>query len=369
MSEVSPYDPAARRATPLALKLQQELIGATLPLDVYMQRCLFDPTDGYYATHPGIGADFTTAPEISQVFGELIGLWTVAVWQIMGQPSAIRLVEIGPGRGTMMRDMLRAARVLPGFLASVQVDLVETSPVLTKLQATTLTNMAVPKSWHTAITPASIPTVVVANELFDCVPVIQAVSHAGGWHERHVTIENGQLEFTIVPATSELLDHLDAHDNSPDGTVVQIHSFDPVAAAIATCADAAPLACLIMDYGHHGHPAGDTLQAVRRHVYEHPLTSPGEADLTTHVPFGALTDAFSRAGSQTSLTLSGPVTQAEFLGRLGIVERTARLMSANPALAGALEAATARLISPNAMGTRFKVLGVHTSGIAPLPGF
>ena len=366
MTDPRSYDPEARRDTPLARSLIEQIGDGTMPLDTYMHHCLYHPEHGYYTTHAGIGVDFVTAPEISQVFGELLGLWSVTVWQAMGSPAVVQLVEYGPGRGTMMRDALRAARLVPAFLGAVRVSLDETSSTFEAIQRATLADSPVEIAWRPNLLgsePCS--TIVLANEFYDCIPVAQSVATGGDWTERHVAVEGGRLVYRLVPAGAARAAVLGALRPVEEDTVVEHHGLGNVGWLPGELAKRAPFALLAIDYGHEGQPTGDTLQAVRRHAYEHPLTSPGEADLTSLVPFGALAEGFARAG----LTVDGPTTQAEFLGRLGIVERASRLMNANPARAGEIEAGVARLIASQAMGTRFKVLGVRSAGLAPLPGF
>ena len=364
------YSPEARRDTPLALKLKAS-IARDGPMTVaeYMGRCLWDDEAGYYATRSVIGSagDFITAAEINQVFGELIGLWSAVVWQqVLGSPAAVQLVEYGPGRGTMMRDLLRAARVVPGFLNAASVHLLEMSPVLAETQHRTLFDCGVPVSWGQNLAGFATPAIIIANEFLDAWPVEQWIKTETGWRWRGVGMDAaGRLCFTTVPGT-RTRDEL--HAKAPDaplGSVVESQRPERLAEAFKALSHSGPIAALLIDYGHVAPVSGDTLQAVRGHVYESPLTSPGEADLSAQISFFELATALHSAG----LTIDGPVTQSEFLGALGIIERASRLMSANPQRAGEIEAGVARLIAPNGMGTRFKVLGVRSSGLPPLPGF
>jgi NADH dehydrogenase [ubiquinone] 1 alpha subcomplex assembly factor 7 len=363
------YDPDARRDTPLALKLK-ERIRREGPITVaeYMRACLHDPQYGYYTRMPAIGAagDFVTAPEISQVFGELIGLWCAVVWQQMGSPEVVHLVELGPGRGTMMRDALRAARVMPGFLKAVRVHLVESNAALREVQARMLEGRS--PVWHGRLgSIGKAPTIIVANEFLDTCAVDHFEVAADGIRERGVGLdESGRLVFRATgkvidapePAVVRALSKLQPGDivERPDFgflELLNIEDEDP------------PAAALFIDYGHTVSQLGETLQAVRDHQAEHPLTSPGEADLSVQVDF----DLFGAAAQSGGFAIDGPVTQAEFLGSLGIVERASRLMAANPARAGEIEAGVARLIAPNAMGSRFKAIGLRSAGLPPLPGF
>jgi NADH dehydrogenase [ubiquinone] 1 alpha subcomplex assembly factor 7 len=343
------YDPEARRDTPLARKLKERIRrDGAITVAQYMQACLQDPEHGYYVKQPAIGGagDFITAPEISQVFGELIGLWSAVVWQQMGSPSRVNLVELGPGRGTLMRDALRAGSKMPLFLDALEVHLVESNAFLERRQREALAGITRPVTSHAAMD--SIPpgaAIVIANEFLDTFPVAQRVE--GG--ERRVALDaNDRLVFE--PAEGEFRERQD---------------FARFVDHLASRAMSAPMAALFIDYGHLQSSAGETLQAMRSHAPEHPLCSPGEADLTVHVDFAAIGAALVRCG----LAVDGPTTQAEFLGRLGIVERASRLMSANPRKAGEIELGVARLIAPQGMGSRFKAIGVRSSRLSDLPGF
>lgn len=347
-----------------------------MTLEHYMTLCLSDPRHGYYMTRDPFGprGDFVTAPEISQIFGELIGLWCVVVWQQMGSPATLDLVELGPGRGTLIRDALRAARVMPGFLAAARVTLIETSPVLEAEQRRTLAGSHAPINWLADSAALGSPEhsqralIVVANEILDCEPRDQVVRAADGWRQRTVALDaQGDLVF----ATGDLTDmerlpaaqREDLGSDAPEGTVFEATP-DPWSRPLIAGRETS--AALFLDYGHEATALGDTLQAVRDHRPEHPLTSPGEADLTMQVDFAATRLLFRMSAR---LEVDGPLTQAEFLGSLGIVERASRLMAANPDKAAAIETAVARLMAPNGMGTRFKALGVRSPSLPPLPGF
>lgn len=363
-------DPSTHRDTPLG-RLIKESIQRDGPMTVqaYMARCLWDEPFGYYRRQRVFGAsgDFITAADISQVFGELIGVWTGVVWQtVFGAPGTITLAEYGPGRGTMMRDALRAARVVPGFIEAVHPYLIEASQTLSQLQATTLADFRSRATWGAKLDEFSPPAIIVANEFLDSWPVAQWVKTVDGWRIRGVGLNaSGHLEFTAIDGDCphEAFDAL-----LPDaqvGAVVETQRLDRLADALQSLMQRGPVVMLLIDYGHTAAAAGDTLQAVREHKYESPLASPGEADLTVHVNFYDLASTLHRAG----LALDGPVTQAEFLGAVGIVERASRLMSANPQRAGEIEAGVARLLAPNGMGSRFKVLAARSPDLPPLPGF
>jgi NADH dehydrogenase [ubiquinone] 1 alpha subcomplex assembly factor 7 len=335
--------------------------------------CLGDPEHGYYTTREpfGRGGDFVTAPEVSQVFGELIGLWAVATWMAMGSPPSFVLAELGPGRGTLMADLLRAARVRPGFLAAASAHLVETSPRLRALQRAALPGVAV--TWHDAVaTLPPGPAIVIANEFFDALPVRQFVRTADGWAERMVGLDDrGRLGFGLRAVSEPPASSLPSSERAGvmdlgDAGVLEI---SPAATAI-TAVLAARIAgqggaLLAMDYGYEVPAFGDTLQAVRGHAPADPLSDPGEADLTAHVDFAALARAARDEGAQPRPVIG----QGAFLARLGIAARAARLAAGkDPATVAAIAAGVRRLTADDAMGTLFKVLAVSHSGLA-LPAF
>jgi NADH dehydrogenase [ubiquinone] 1 alpha subcomplex assembly factor 7 len=361
MSDAPPYDPDARRGTPLALAIA-ERIRAHGPMAVsdYMALCLQHPEHGYYRTRAAIGApgDFVTAPEISQIFGELIGLWCAVVWQSMGSPARFDLIELGPGRGTLMADAVRAARRVPGFLDAARVTCIETNATLIGLQRAALNDSGCPVTWREALDAAvsdGAPAIVFGNEFLDCLPAAQAVITASGTRPRRVALDGGgRLVF----------EGEDVPRDTGETATSQAQAFQAWTTQLAQRAGSAPLTALFLDYGHTATAPGDTLQAVRNHAYEHPLTSPGEADLTVHVDF----EAFAAAAGAQGFSVDGPVTQSEFLGSLGIIERASKLMAANPAHANGIEMAVARLIGPGAMGTRFHAIGLRSPALPPLPG-
>jgi NADH dehydrogenase [ubiquinone] 1 alpha subcomplex assembly factor 7 len=367
---VTPYDPDARCDTPLALKLKAG-IARHGPMTVaeYMGHCLWDEEHGYYATQTVIGSkgDFITAAEISQVFGEIIGLWSAIVWQqVLGSPPAVQLVEYGAGRGTMMRDALRAARIVPGFMAATSVHFLEMSPLFAEAQRVSVIDAGVPVTWGQNLAGFPTPAIILANEFLDAWPVEQWIKTETGWHWRGVGMDAaGELCFTIVPGTRTRDDLETQMPAAALGSIVESQRPERLAEAFAALNQSGPIAALLIDYGHVAPVSGDTLQAVRNHAYESPLTSPGEADLSAQISFFELATELHGSG----LAIDGPVTQAEFLGRLGTVERASRLMSANPQRAGEIETGIARLLSPNGMGTRFKVMGVRSPQLPPLPGF
>jgi SAM-dependent MidA family methyltransferase len=356
----------ARTATPLA-RIVAARIAQSGPISVaeYVQACLHDPQHGYYRRQMAIGSagDFVTAPEISQVFGELVGLWCAVVWQQMGSPQNVRLVELGPGRGTLMRDALRAARIVPAFRAALSVELVESNAALEPIQRATLSGEDVPIRWRAKLEGGAGPTIVIANEFLDTMSVSQWVFRNGQWRTRRVGVDaEGELAFIDGEPDAKL--------QLPDG-IAPPHDgdvYESRAAAFAHFAGelaalGAPCAALFIDYGHARPGLGDTLQAVREHRYTDPLHAPGEADLTAQVDFATFAETVRRHG----LACDGPVPQAEFLGRLGIIERASRLMAMNPTKAGQIETAVARLMAPGGMGTRFHAIGVRGQDLLPLP--
>ncbi len=358
--------------TPLEREIRS-LIEADGPMPVarYMALCLGHPRHGYYTTRDPLGAagDFTTAPEMSQIFGELIGLWCAEVWRRMGAPRRVLLVELGPGRGTLMQDMLRAARVLPEFHAALEVHLIETSPKLRERQRIALAEAGVPITWHER--PKSLPDgplLAVANEFVDALPVDQFVKTENGWHERRVGLQpDGKLAFGLDPAQLPALeDKLPPRLRpAPAGAMLEQRDSTPLQ-EIARRIAASGGAGLVVDYGHMQTAFGDTLQAVRKHKQFDPLADPGEADLTAHVDFEALGDAVKGQG----VSLHGPVTQGDFLRRLGIELRAKRLKKSAPAHAGAIGAAVARLTDPTpGMGELFKALAFTNRNLPAPPGF
>jgi SAM-dependent MidA family methyltransferase len=358
-----------RRDTPLAIKLK-ELIRREGPISLarYVEICRHDPQQGYYRTRAAIGSkgDFITAPEISQVFGELVGLWCAVVWQSIGSPKPFYLIELGPGRGTMLADALRAARVVSGFLESALVQLIEVSETMKAIQRAALLSVAAQIVWHDRL--CRVPdgaAIVVANEFLDTLPVVQWEKTVDSWRERGVGLdEQGALRFVALEklATGAAFARW---SNLRVGDIVERQSFGPLLTELERRARRANLAALFIDYGYTQTQLGDTLEAVRNHRHEHPLSSPGEADLTHQVDFENLANEACSIG----LSVDGPIAQAELLGALGIAERASRLIAANPAMANAIEMAVQRLMAPAGMGTRFKALGVRSRELPILPGF
>ena len=360
--------------TPLDAEIRRRIESAgSLSVAQYMELCLTHPEHGYYSTRAPIGAggDFTTAPEISQMFGELVGVWAAAAWRAIGSPENVRLVELGPGRGTMMLDLLRAAKVIPAFRAAIVLHLVEISRALAQLQRQALLGTDVPVSWHATLDDVPDgPAIIVANEFFDALPVHQAVMCADGWHERVIKIdERDQLRFSIDRDPMPLFDELLPREirAARIGEIFEWRT-DKVALELGRRIAKEGGAALVIDYGHAKSAIGDTLQAVRRHQTAHSLVAPGLSDLTAHVDFRALAEAAGGMGAR----VHGPVSQAGFLRQLGIAQRAAVLKAgAPPQSASTIDAALERLTNEDrtGMGGLIKVLALSEPKVGSLPGF
>lgn len=358
--------------SPLEIEIRRRIKAAgPMPVGEYMALCLHDPQYGYYTTRDPLGArgDFITAPEVSQMFGELIGLWMAATWKLMGSPENIRIIELGPGRGTLMKDALRALGVMPGFRDAIVVHLVEINPILRAQQERTLHGPSTPIFWHASLdeVPEG-PGIIVANEFFDALPVNQAVKTERGWHERCIDIDaDGKFAFTHAP---DPLPHFDkllpkAVRDAPVEAVFEWRN-EQAAMTLGRRVAKNPGAALVIDYGHAESDLGDTLQAVGQHAFADPLATPGEIDLTSHVDFEALKRAVEAMGAVGY----GPIEQGAFLRRLGIETRAATLRArALPSAAAQIDSALARLTGHGRteMGMLFKAMAfVHKSlGVPP----
>ncbi|MCK9992961.1 MAG: NADH dehydrogenase [ubiquinone] 1 alpha subcomplex assembly factor 7 [Alphaproteobacteria bacterium] len=350
----------------------QSMIRAQGPITLaaYMGLALGHPKFGYYHSQTVFGAegDFITAPEISQMFGELIGLWCVQRWRDMGSPREFLLCELGPGRGALMADALRAAKLAPDFLDAARLHLVETSPALREKQRLAI---ARPIIWHDRLADLPLlPALVIANEFFDALPIHQFERAPDGWRERMVTLDpqTDQLCFALSPVpVADAAIFSAAVRTAPEGAIAEIC---PAGQAVMTgitghLAEQGG-AALILDYGPMLSAPGGSFQAVRGHEFCDPLQNPGMADLTAHVDFQCLAHAAARAGCQTD----GPVTQGQFLLRLGMAERAQRLaQNATPPEREAIESALRRLTDPGQMGSLFKVLALRHPALTPSPGF
>lgn len=352
--------------TPLAEKLVRHIrTDGPISIADFMAVCLADPEHGYYMRREAFGraGDFITAPEMSQIFGELIGIWAVAVWEMMGSPKRFVLAELGPGRGTLMADLLRTARIKPAFLKAADIHLLEISPRLRDIQREALLRSGLPIQWHGRIDDLPDgPAIFIANEFFDALPVHQFQWSGGKWSERVVGLTaEGGLAFGLRP-----VDQRPPGVALPDGAVIET---SPAAKAamttIATRLKRSGGAALVVDYGNDRPSGKSTLQAVRAHKYDDPFAAPGEADITAHVDFGTLARMASEAGAVARPLMR----QGEFLIRLGLVERANVLgrdkdTKTRDAIASGIE----RLAAPKAMGDLFKVLAVSAPGLM-LPVF
>jgi NADH dehydrogenase [ubiquinone] 1 alpha subcomplex assembly factor 7 len=335
--------------------------GGPISVAQYMTACLHDPDFGYYATRPAIGADgdFLTAPMVSQMFGELLGVWAASAWELMGRPDEVRLIEMGPGDGTLMGDILKTVSHAPGFLEAADVWLVETSAPLRALQGERLGELV---QWAQSLAevPEGAPTILIANELLDCLPARQFVRTPIGWAEQVVGLDaDGELTFglTDTPVAGLL----------PEAAVGQVFEQSPAQAALGAdlgrriAADGG--AALLIDYGRAEPGFGDTLQALRRHQKVDPLACPGEADLTVHADFPAVMDAARAQGVDAAI-----LTQTDFLARVGSGDRPEALVRAAPARSAVIGRQLTRLIGAEDMGELFKVCAIHTPDWTP-PAF
>jgi NADH dehydrogenase [ubiquinone] 1 alpha subcomplex assembly factor 7 len=361
---------AETRMTPLGQRIAA-LIASQGPIALpeFMTLALLDPLAGYYATRQPIGADFITAPEVSQMFGELIGLWLAQCWHDQGRAQRPLLVELGPGRGTLMADALRAMKLMPEFRDQIEVVLVEASPVLAAQQRKTLADCGVPLRWAAAFdaVPKDRPLFLIANEFFDALPIRQYVRTERGWNERMVTVDtNGALAFVlspvVVPAGNMPANRVGAppggvHEMSPAGEAL----VEEIGHVIAREGGAA----LIVDYGYDMPGFSETLQAVQSHSFADVLNDPGAMDLSAHVDFAALGDAAVRGGAAAH----GPVPQGNFLDDLGIRARADVIGNHNPQMRDALNEQVARLINADQMGLLFKALAIVPKSAPPPPGF
>jgi NADH dehydrogenase [ubiquinone] 1 alpha subcomplex assembly factor 7 len=360
--------------SPLEAEIRRRIAASgPMPVAHYMTLCLTHPQHGYYTTRDPFGAkgDFITAPEISQMFGELIGLWCAATWKLMGSPENVRLVELGPGRGAMMLDALRAAQIVPAFRKAVVVHMVEISPKLQARQQQALANIDVPVNWHQSLDQVPDgPFIIVANEFIDALPVHQAVMCVDGWHERVIKIgDDGTLQFAHARDPLPLFEQMLPRPlrKAPIGAIFEWRA-DQIALEIGRRVVHSHGAALIVDYGHLESAPGDTFQAVGRQAFTNPLTAPGTVDLTAHVDFQALAHAAQALGAE----VHGPVDQATFLRRLGIETRAEALKRGAPLGKNAeVNNALMRLTSQEetGMGKLFKAIAFSDPKLGELPGF
>jgi NADH dehydrogenase [ubiquinone] 1 alpha subcomplex assembly factor 7 len=341
-----------------------------LSIAAFMAMALHDPESGYYARRDPLGGagDFITAPEISQIFGELIGLWCADLWRQIGEPDPVILAELGPGSGALLGDFLRAAATLPEFRRALDLYLVETSPVLRAVQQRRLGSAGA----HFVASVDALPQgklLLVANEFLDALPIRQLVRGRVEWAERLVTLDAGDRLVFADGAENPALSLLvpPALRARPPGTIVEIcPAAASLAAALGERLARQPGAALFVDYGYFPSAPGPTLAAVRRHAATAVLDEPGSADLSAHVDLAAFAAAARAAGA----VVHGPVTQGQFLAALGAEARLAALSArANPAQRARLESGLRRLIDPVQMGNLFKALALTSPDLPAPAGF
>lgn len=341
--------------------------GGPITIAEFMAAALYDPAAGYYTTGRPLGraGDFVTAPEVSQMFGELLGLWCADTWQRLGAPAPLRLVELGPGRGTLLRDALRALKVMPALLEGLELHLVEVSRELRREQERAFAGLAC--HWHASLAEVPDgPFLLLANEFFDALPIRQFERSPDAWHERLVGLApDGRLQVALSGAVPMALIPEESRA-APPGSVVELcPAALSLAAELGRRVAAGPGAALIVDYGYAAAPLKGTLQAIRGHARAEPLEAPGRADLSALVDFTALADAARRAGAAAY----GPIGQGALLRALGIEVRAARLQAAAPAQADAIANALHRLTDDEAMGSLFKALALLPPGLGAPAGF
>lgn len=345
------------------MSLKQRIIRqieTTGPISVadYMALCLFDRDNGYYTTQEPFGrsGDFITAPEVSQMFGELVGVWCVGAWQALGSPQHFNLCEMGPGRGTLMNDLLRTAvKISPAFMKAAKVTMVELSERLTKIQQEALAKYPVDIKWRKTISEVSAsPIILIANELFDAIPSRQYVKSNGRFVERMVSADSeGNLFFAAGSGSLEADLLPNGGDTVPDGSIFEIApARNALIHQIANHIRRERGAALLVDYGHLQQGYGDTLQALSQHAPINVLSTPGAADVTTHVDFYSLAQAARAEGCKSSA-----MTQGDFLVAMGLLDRAGALgQGKSPEVQAQLHIDVERLAGPSEMGTLFKVL-------------
>jgi NADH dehydrogenase [ubiquinone] 1 alpha subcomplex assembly factor 7 len=373
-SDTMPTEVKSKELSPLEAEIRRRIaVAGPMPVAQYMSLCLTHPQYGYYITRDPLGAkgDFVTAPEISQMFGELVGLWSAAVWKLMGSPENVRLIELGPGRGTMMLDTLRALQAVPGFRRALVVHMIEISPALEQRQRQAMGGVNVAVNWHRSLDEVpNGPSIILANEFFDVLPIHQAVMCVDGWHERVVKIaDDGNLQFGHARDPMPLFEQMlpAALRNSEIGAIFEWRA-DQTALELGRRIVHGNGAALVIDYGHVKSGTGDTFQAVGSHDFVNPLRAPGLVDLTAHVDFEALAQAVESFGALTH----GPVEQGEFLHRLGIESRAEALKKGSPLSKNAeINSALERLTATEGvgMGRLFKAIAFAHPNLGELPGF
>jgi NADH dehydrogenase [ubiquinone] 1 alpha subcomplex assembly factor 7 len=353
------------------------LINATGPVSLaeYMHMAMADPVEGYYARREAIGADadFVTAPEVSQMFGELVGVWCAGAWQALGSPRRFILAEAGPGRGTLMADLLRAGAKAPGFLDAAEIRLIETSAAMRRRQSDRLAAHAPRLGWVDRLEDVEKgPLILVANEFLDALPVRQFVKTGTTWRERSIGLRSdGSFVSMLGSAVADPGILPAGHEPEPEGSVFEwAPARDAWAETLSRRIQDTGGAALLIDYGHARSGFGDTFQAVRGHARADPFDEPGMADLTSHVDFEAITAAIARGGAMPSQTL----TQGDFLLAMGLLERATALGTPlGETGREAIRVAVERLAAPDQMGRLFKVVAMaakqNASAMIRVPPF
>jgi len=339
-----------------------------IPLDEYIAQC----NTHYYGARDSIGGigDFITAPEITQMFGEVLGAWVISRWVQMGRPTPFQLIELGPGKGTLMADVLRVLRQHPDIYAAVHIHLVETSPKLRAAQKQSLREFMPPVMWHDDIKHIpTAPFILLANEFFDALPIRQFVYTMAGWQERGVRLQNEKLTWASREIPESEPPPLPRHLPTPvPGNMIETcPAMTTVLQTLAARMEQHPASALIIDYGYAVQNYGDTFQAVSQHQYADPLAQPGHQDLTAHVNFAEIEQFGAARGLQTA----GPKGQGEFLINIGLQVRAEKLIAQSPAPEDKLEVIEAayRLTSSDEMGTLFKVICLSSLYLPPPEGF
>ncbi|WP_225896777.1 class I SAM-dependent methyltransferase [Brevundimonas goettingensis] len=346
-------------------------ITLTGPMTVadYVTRCLHDPVGGYYSTRPalGEGGDFITAPLISQMFGELLGLWAAETWHRLGAPERVRLVEVGPGDGTLMDDALRALRLAPDFLQACDLILIEPSAPLRQEQERRLAGADISPRWLSSLNQieTDAPVILIANEVLDCMPARQFVKTDDGWSERRVGVSDDGDDILFGLSTITGGFEKPNYDVEP-GQIVEISDQQAIFGRdLAVLMAEASGAALLIDYGRDKPGPGDTLQALHRHARVDPLEHPGAADLTMWADFPRVLEAAVRAGAD----VTGCKGQGEFLRLLGIEARADRLIQGRPSAEAVIRRQLDRLTADDQMGTLFKVASIFSPRSLTVPGF
>ncbi|MFC3051765.1 class I SAM-dependent methyltransferase [Kordiimonas pumila] len=351
-------------------KLMIERIATSGPMTIadYMAECLMHPEHGYYQKETVFGADgdFITAPEVSQMYGEMLGLWLADRWYKMGKPDGVQLIELGPGRGTLMSDMLRATAAVEGFQSALTVHFVEASEQLRKLQA----ELVPFAHWHDTLAQVPDgPSLIVANEFFDALPIHQFEKFQGNWLERRINAEGEDFTLVLTPPTPKLaLTEETLRQSGAEGSILEVcPSALSIAGDIAERLDKNGGAALIIDYGYRKSAHGDTFQALKEHTFISPLLEPGTADITAHVAF----DQLAKAATSKGAVSYGPAAQGMFLMALGIGARAQQLSDHIGSEEGQsrILSELKRLTAGEEMGTLFKVLALQDKKLAPPAGF